>query len=70
MPEMVFVDSSNVEAIGYDDNAQELHVQFLNGSRYVYHSVPREVFDAFLNAPSKGSYLNREIKGVYQFTRE
>lgn len=69
MPDMIYVDSSNVEAIGYDDRNQELHVQFLSGGYYVYHGVAREVFDQFLHAPSKGSYLNREIKGVYQFDK-
>jgi hypothetical protein len=29
MPEMIYADSSNVEAIGYDDATQELHVQFV-----------------------------------------
>lgn len=70
MPEMIYVDSSNVEAIGHDGDAQELHVQFLSGGYYVYLGVPREVFEAFLQAPSKGSFLNREIKNVYTFTKQ
>ena len=70
MPEMIYVDSSNIEAIGYDENAQELHVQFLSGGYYVYHEVPREIFDNIMAAPSKGSYLNREIKGVYRYTKQ
>jgi hypothetical protein len=70
MPEMFYVDSSNIEAIGYDDDAQELHVQFLSGGFYIYHQVPRHIFDAFMTAPSKGSFLNREVKGVYQFTKQ
>ena len=70
MPEMIYVDSSNIEAIGYDDDGQELHVQFLWGGQYAYHGVPREVFDAFLQAPSKGSFLNREIKSIYMFTKQ
>jgi len=70
MPEMIYVDSSNVEAIGYDEAVQELHVQFLSGGRYIYHDVPREVFDDFVYAPSKGSFLNREVKGLYQFTKQ
>ena len=70
MPEMIFVDSSNIEAIGYDENNQELHVQFLSGGYYVYHDVPREIFDDLVEAPSKGSYLNREIKGVYQYSKQ
>jgi hypothetical protein len=70
MPDMIYVDSSNVEAIGYEDTGMELHVQFLGGGLYVYHDVPREVYDDFMAAPSKGSFLNRVIKGVYQFTKQ
>lgn len=70
MPEMTYVDSSNIEAIGYDDNTQELHVQFLSGGYYIYHDVPRQIFDNLMSAPSKGSFLNREIKRVYQFTKQ
>ena len=70
MPEMSFVDSSNIEAIGYDETSQELHVQFLSGGKYVYYDVPRELFDAFMAAPSKGSFLNREIKEVFRYARQ
>jgi hypothetical protein len=69
MPEMIYVDSSNVEAIGYDDDTQELHVQFLSSGYYIYHDVPRKIFDDLINAPSKGSFLNREVKSVYRFTK-
>jgi hypothetical protein len=70
MPEMIYVDSSNIEAIGYDDDAQELHVQFLGGGYYIYHDVPRNIFDELMNASSKGSFLNREVKSVYRFTKQ
>jgi hypothetical protein len=70
MPEMIYVDSSNVEAIGYDDDTQELHVYFLSGGCYIYHDVPRQIFDDLIGAPSKGSFLNREVKGVYRFTKQ
>jgi len=69
MPEMVYVESSNIEAVGYDEASQELHVQFLSGGYYVYNGVPRDVFDQLMAAPSKGSFLNREIKSVYTFTK-
>jgi len=69
MLEMVFVDSSNIEAIGYDEDAQELHVRFLSGATDAYLNVPRQVFDDLMYAPSKGSFLNREIKTVFQFVR-
>ena len=70
MLEMIYVDSSNIEAIGYDDDTQELHVQFLSVGLYIYSDVPREIFDYLMSAPSKGSFLNREIKGIYQFMKQ
>lgn len=70
MLEMIYVDSSNIEAVGYDDDTQELHVQFLLSGCYIYSDVPREVFDDLINAPSKGSFLNREVKSIYQFMKQ
>ncbi len=70
MPEMIYVDSSNIEAIGYDEGTLELYVQFLSGAYYIYRDVPRQIFDYLMSAPSKGSFLNREVKGVYQFTKQ
>jgi hypothetical protein len=68
MPEMIFVESTNVEAIGYDANAQALHVRFLkSGLTYVYYNVEQWVFDEFLRADSKGIFLNERIKGTYEY---
>jgi len=69
MVDMIYVDSSNIEAIGYDPNAQELHVQFLSGITYVYYNVPENVYEEIMDAPSKGSYFNRIIKGVYEYAK-
>lgn len=65
-PEMQMVDSSNIEAVGYDDESRELHVQFTTGRMYVYLDVDEFHFQEFLAADSKGSYLNREIKSRFQ----
>jgi hypothetical protein len=70
MPDMIFVDSSNVQAIGYDGAAEDLHVQFVDRGYYIYHQVPQNIFDALMAAPSKGSFLNREVRGIYQFTKQ
>lgn len=68
MPEMHYVDSSNVEAIGYDSGAQELHVRFLkSGETYVYFDVEEWVFHEMMQADSKGTYLNTNIKGRYNY---
>ena len=67
MPEMQFVDSTNIEAIGYDPGNQELHVRFLkSGETYVYYDVEEWVFQEFLHSDSKGTYLNAKIKPGYQ----
>jgi hypothetical protein len=68
--EKIYVDSSNIEAIGYDPDTQDLHVWFLSAGYYVYSGVPQETFDALLYAPSKGSFLNREIKPNYQYAKQ
>ena len=71
MPEMTFVESSNIEAIGYDKDNQELHVRFLKtGQTYTYHNVEEWVFAEMMQADSKGNFLNERIKGVYEFSRE
>ena len=70
MPDMKYVDSSNVEAIGYDEATQELHIQFVGGAYYVYYGVPPEIYEDLMAAASKGSYLNRCVKGVYQFGKQ
>lgn len=70
MPEMIFVDSSNIEAIGYDPTTRELHVRFLkSGETYVYHEVEEWMFEDFMRADSKGSFLSTNIKGRYDFRK-
>lgn len=61
-PEMIAVESSNLQAIGYDPDNMELYVDFLNGSRYRYFDVPEDVFDEFQVADSKGKFLHQNIK--------
>lgn len=67
MLEMIFVDSSNIEAIGYDIATLELHVRFLkSGETYVYYAVEEWRYQEFMQAGSKGIYLNANIKPHYQ----
>jgi len=56
------VESSVVEAIGYDPDRRELHIRFVDTGLYVYFDVERATFDRLCAAASKGSHLNREIK--------
>ncbi len=67
--QMIEVQSSNIESIGYDETEQEAYVKFLNGSVYVYRDVPLHEYDGLREAPSVGSYLNRNFKNVYAYER-
>ncbi len=69
MPKIHDVDSSNVEAIGYDQDRQELHVRFLQSGTYVYFGVGEALFHAFLRSASKGRFLDEQVKGQYPFDR-
>lgn len=63
------VQSSSLRSIGYDKDSQELHVNFHDTGRYVYHGVPQDVHDALMMAGSKGSFIHHQMKGKYEFTK-
>lgn len=70
MPDMTPVTSSNIKAIGYVDSSATMYVDFYRkgtdeSSRYSYDDVPQSVFLEFLNAPSKGQYFAKNIKGRF-----
>ena len=70
MPEMQFVDSTNIEAVGFDRETHQLHVRFLkSGETYIYYGVEEWVFEELLRADSQGIYLNANIKGRYQYDK-
>ena len=56
------VDSSAVESIHYDPDKENLDVRFVgNPKEYRYPNVPKKVVQAFMMAPSKGSYMEKVI---------
>lgn len=69
LPEMIQVQSSNVEAVGYDQPTQTVFVQFLNRNVYIYKGVSQFEFENLKNASSVGSYLHRNYKNVYPYVR-
>lgn len=61
--EMIKVISSNVVAVGYDEN--DLYVDYKSGS-YVYRDVPKDIYKELLNAESKGKYIWAKVRGQYE----
>ncbi|WP_303828991.1 KTSC domain-containing protein [Asticcacaulis taihuensis] len=65
----MWVSSTNISEIGYDDASQTLEVMFTTGSIYQYYNVEQGVFDQLMASPSKGQFLNQYIKNNYPFSR-
>lgn len=63
--ERVFVSSSNIRTIGYHAESMTLEIEFNNGAVYQYQGVSQAEYDAFMNAGSKGTHLNANIKNRF-----
>lgn len=63
---LIKVDSSNIDKIGYDINSSILRIEFLDGSIYEYNDVPKDVFESFMKAESKGSFGHKNIYRKYK----
>jgi hypothetical protein len=61
--------SSNVASAGYDASSETLEVEFTNGSVYQYYNVDAFLYEQFQQAPSKGQFLNTNIKNAYPYSR-
>ncbi len=61
--EEISVISSNVSAVAFDHDTCTLKVRFKGGGLYEYPDTPHELFEEFLNAPSKGKFFNKNVRG-------
>ena len=61
--------STVVSAMHYYPHKKLLRVIYVSGSVYDYKNVPEKIYVAMKSAASKGTYLNKYIKGKYQFNK-
>ena len=61
--------STVISSLRYDPESTTLRVIFVSGKVYDYKNVPIEVYKQMKNAPSKGNYLNKHIKGNYDYKK-
>ncbi|WP_285008220.1 KTSC domain-containing protein [Pedobacter faecalis] len=59
--------SSVIKHIDYDAGLKILTVVFQSGKVYYYKNVPQGAYLSLKTARSKGAYLNKCIKGVYEY---
>ena len=67
IPNLIPVNSSNIDVVGYDAASQELFIGFKgqSGKMWKYRDVPEIVFNNMMKAKSIGSYYASLIKPVY-----
>lgn len=61
------VSSSNIKSIGYDENAEELEVEFKSGDVYEYFNVPVDKYKALMSALSIGTYFAANVRDKYKY---
>jgi hypothetical protein len=62
------VESSNIAAIGYDEESKTVAVRFLTGGVYHVSPVEPDRYASFLAAESKGRFYNRNFKNAQDVT--
>lgn len=67
--QLIPVQSSNLAAVGYNENRYILIVAFLDGSIYRYEGVPPEEFTGLLGADSHGEFFHDNIREIYAYER-
>lgn len=63
------VSSSNINSIGYSNDAHILEIEFNSGTIYRYYDVPEHVYIELMNAGSHGSYFSQNIKNSYSYDK-
>ena len=64
---MVAIESSAILRIRYQPKGRELLVTFVSGKTYAYAGVAESVYEAFLAAPSHGTYFNQQVRDRYPY---
>lgn len=62
------VESSNIQSVGYDNETSSLYVNYKSGT-YKYDGVDKSVYESLLTSPSKGQFMNENIKGQYKYSK-
>lgn len=61
------IESSHVEAAGYDPVTREMHVRFKGGEGlFKMKDVPTELYQKFLSAKSKGGFFAAYIRNKFK----
>jgi hypothetical protein len=65
-----FKNSSMIDRVAFDDDAEVLSVSFRQTGKYLYYDVPGAIFEALCKAKSAGTFFNEQIKGRFRCRRD
>jgi len=64
---LIDVDSSNLQAVGYDLAEHSLYVRFHSGRLYRYSRVPPLIYEELMKSESKGKFFDTQVRNVLAF---
>lgn len=65
-----FPQSSMIDRIAFDEDANVLSISFRDTGKYLYYDVPVETFEAFCHAASAGTFFNERMKDRFRCARD
>ena len=63
----VHLRSKTLASALYHPRRRQLELEFRSGKRYLYFQVPPHYYNELLQADSKGTYFNRNIRNRFPF---
>ena len=70
MIDLIPVESSNVDKVGYDEEKQELHILFKTGGLYIYEAAPKSIHSELMAADSIGGMVHKLlVKTKHKFRK-
>lgn len=58
--------SKAIQTIIYNEEHSQLLIKFFDSPLYSYDNVPKDLFQAFSEAESKGAFYHKEIKPHFE----
>lgn len=58
--------SAHILSSGHDPDGRVMQITFHNGDTHEFRGVPPEIYQAFLNSPSKGTFYHKFIKSHFR----
>jgi hypothetical protein len=65
-----FSRSSMIDHVAYDEAASVLCITFRDSGKYLYHEVPRAIYERLCRADSLGAFFNAHIKDHFRCERD